>query len=309
MFCGTDEGRLMDLSVGAIRKRIYSVRGNQVVLDNDLAEFYETKTKALNQAVRRNQDRFPVDFWFQLTQKEQTALPRQLGAEKQENRGGRRTLPYGFTQEGVAMLSGVLNSDRAVQVNILILRAFVQLRQVSDSHLDLAKRFDQLESKCDEQFKTVLEAVQRPIQNKPSNHPTCSVSKGGSTQRALENTSRDGILKERGKGRNGTLPTALSAKIDRIQTAVAEYYGLKVQDLGTTTRIRGISLPRQVAIYFIRKYTGVPFSELGKYFGGKDHTTVLHAYNKIDDAMNTDKAIGEAVESLQQFLSQESGKT
>src|SRR4051794_27400012 len=107
----------MDLSVSEIKQRIYSIRGYQVVLDRDLAEFYQTKTKILNQAVQRNSDRFPDDFRFRLTQKEQGELNARSGVIKKENRGGRTHLPYGFTQEGIAMLSGVLNNGRAIQVN------------------------------------------------------------------------------------------------------------------------------------------------------------------------------------------------
>src|SRR5260370_28001097 len=112
-----------------IERRIYLIRGQKVMLDSDLAELYQVLTKNLNLAVRRNQHRFPEDFMFQLTKEETESLRLQF-ATPNEGRGGRRYLPYAFTELGVAMLSSVLNSERAVQMNILIIRAFVKLREL-----------------------------------------------------------------------------------------------------------------------------------------------------------------------------------
>lgn len=112
-----------------IDRRIYIVRSKKVMLDADLAELYQVETRALNQAVRRNLDRFPEDFMFQLMAQEAQSLASQIVISKPAGRGGRRTLPYAFTELGVAMLSSVLSSDRAVQMNILIMRAFVRLRE------------------------------------------------------------------------------------------------------------------------------------------------------------------------------------
>jgi hypothetical protein len=141
-----------------IERRIFLIRGHKVMLDADLAELYEVETKFVNLAVRRNPERFPEDFMFQLTAQEAEALRLQF-ATSNEGRGGRRYRPYAFTQEGVAMLSSVLRSPRAVQVNIAIMRAFVKLRQILASHRDLARRLDELESKYDEQFRAVFEAI------------------------------------------------------------------------------------------------------------------------------------------------------
>jgi hypothetical protein len=116
-----------------IERRIYLIRGQKVMLDSDLAELYLVPTFRLNEAVKRNRARFPEDFMFQLTKEEATSLTSQIAMSKSEGRGGRRTLPYAFTEHGVAMLSSVLNSDRAVQMNILIIRAFVRLREVRAS--------------------------------------------------------------------------------------------------------------------------------------------------------------------------------
>src|ERR1022692_4471724 len=115
--------------VELIGQRIYLLRGQKVMLDSDLAELYRVPTFRLNEAVKRNQERFPEDFMFQLLKEEAASLTSQI-AMSNKGRGGRRTLPYAFTEHGVAMLSSVLNSERAVQMNILIVRAFVKLREV-----------------------------------------------------------------------------------------------------------------------------------------------------------------------------------
>ena len=114
--------------VEIIERNIYLIRGQKVMLDSDLAKLYGVETFNLNKAVKRNISRFPQDFMFQLTKEEADSLRFQIGLSKAEGRGGRRYLPYAFTEQGVAMLSSVLRSDRAVQVNIAIMRAFVKLR-------------------------------------------------------------------------------------------------------------------------------------------------------------------------------------
>jgi hypothetical protein len=131
------------IPVELIERRIYGIRGQKVMLDADLAELYQVPTKALNRAVKRNSNRFPDDFMFQLIDEEAESLRRQIGASN-EGRGGRRYLPYAFTEHGVAMLSAVLGSERAVQMSIVIVRAFVKLREVLASHKDLARKIDQL---------------------------------------------------------------------------------------------------------------------------------------------------------------------
>lgn len=150
-----------------VERRILSIRGQKVMLDADLAELYDVPTKALNQAVRRNVDRFPQDFMFQLTPKETAGLTNYLDSSalwsqsvtSKKGRGGRRYLPLAFTEQGVAMLSSVLRSPRAVQVNIAIMRAFVKLREILATHQDLAKRLEEIESRYDKQFKVVFDAI------------------------------------------------------------------------------------------------------------------------------------------------------
>jgi hypothetical protein len=128
------------------------------MLDSDLAALYGVETKALNRAVKRNPERFPEDFMIRLTLEDFEALRCQSGTSN-EGRGGRRYLPYAFTQEGVAMLSSVLQSPRAVAVNVGIMRAFIRLRQMALSVEELVRKVDNLENRYDEQFKIVFEAI------------------------------------------------------------------------------------------------------------------------------------------------------
>ncbi len=142
---------------GAIEHRIYSLRGQRVMLSFDLSALYEVQPKALVQAVKRNIDRFPQDFMFQLSDGEFRNLKSQFVTSSWG--GLRRAAPYAFTEQGVAMLSSVLRSKRAVQVNINIMRAFVRLREMLAGHQDLAKKLAELERKYDAQFKVVFDAI------------------------------------------------------------------------------------------------------------------------------------------------------
>jgi ORF6N domain len=144
-----------------LARLVFFVRGEKVMLDADLAQLYGVTTGNLNKAVKRNQARFPGDFMFQLTDKETESLIFQSGRSK--GRGGRRHRPYAFTEQGVAMLSSVLNSERAVQVNIAIMRTFVQLRRLMDSNADLARKIESLEKKYDEKFAAVFAAIKQLI--------------------------------------------------------------------------------------------------------------------------------------------------
>lgn len=134
----------LPVPVDLIARRIYSIRGQRVMLDSDLAELYQVETRVLIQAVKRNNDRFPKDFMFQLAQEEADSLRSQI-VTSNVGRGGRRYLPYAFTEHGVAMLSSVLRSKRAVQMNILIIRAFVQIRELLATNKELAARVEKLE--------------------------------------------------------------------------------------------------------------------------------------------------------------------
>lgn len=150
---------------GRIEQHILRIREHNVMFDADLAELYGVETRALVQAVRRNAERFPSDFMFQLTKQEFTILRSQNVTSR--SWGGRRTPPYAFTEQGVAMLSSVLRSKRAVQVNVEIMRTFVKLRNVLASHDDLRRKLLQLESKYDHQFKVVFDAIKKLIELPP----------------------------------------------------------------------------------------------------------------------------------------------
>lgn len=128
-----------------IEKQIFVARGRQVMLDEDLADLYGVETKRLIQQVKRNLKRFPGDFMFQLKRSEAEALRSQIATSNDGGRGGRRYAPYVFTEQGVAMLSGVLRSDRAIAVNIEIMRAFVELRRATSSYAALQERLEELE--------------------------------------------------------------------------------------------------------------------------------------------------------------------
>ena len=136
---------------------IHRIRGQKVMLAADLAELYGVETRALVQAVKRNRSRFPGDFMFQLTTDETATLTSQVVMSK--TRGGRRSRPYAFTEQGVAMLSSVLRSPRAVEVNVEIMRAFVRVREMVAGRADLVRRLDTLEQRYDQQFRAVFDVI------------------------------------------------------------------------------------------------------------------------------------------------------
>ena len=148
--------------VEVIEKKIYLIRGQKVMLSSHLAELYGVETRVLNQAVKRNSSRFPDDFLFQLTAEESDFLVSQSVIPAKKYFGG--ALPYAFTEQGVAMLSGVLKSARAIQVNIAIMRAFVKLRELLSTHKELSHKFAELEKKIekhDEEIKVIFEAIRQ----------------------------------------------------------------------------------------------------------------------------------------------------
>ncbi|HSH95911.1 MAG TPA: ORF6N domain-containing protein [Roseimicrobium sp.] len=143
-----------------IERSILLIRGERVMLDRDLAALYGVTTKALNQAVKRNLHRFPPDFMFQISHEEAGCLRSQSVTSKR-NRGGRRYLPYAFTEHGALMLANVLNSERAARTSVQVVRAFVRLRQLLSSNADLARKVESLEKKYDAQFKVVFDAIRQ----------------------------------------------------------------------------------------------------------------------------------------------------
>ncbi|MBM3255413.1 MAG: ORF6N domain-containing protein [Candidatus Omnitrophica bacterium] len=149
------------ISAEVIATKILIIRGKRVMVDSDLAVLYGVKTKRLNEQVIRNRRRFPEDFMFQLTEVETDFLRSHFATSK---RGGRRYLPYVFTQEGVAMLSSVLNSERAILVNIQIMRAFAQLRRMLLTNSGLRRKIEEMEKKYDKQFAIVFQAIKQLLE-------------------------------------------------------------------------------------------------------------------------------------------------
>lgn len=149
-------GKNLIASVGQIESRIFLIRGQRVMLDADLAELYEVETRRLNEQVRRNSDRFPEDFMFQLTDEELANLKSQFATSSW---GGRRKLPFVFTEHGAIMAASVLNSPRAVEASVQVVRAFVQLRQMLASNAELSRKLATLEKKYDIKFKAVFDAI------------------------------------------------------------------------------------------------------------------------------------------------------
>jgi len=148
-----------------VESKIYLIRGHKVMLDHDLAELYEVPTKRINEQVKRNPKRFPVDFMFPLTDQEVTILKSQ-NATSRLSWGGRRKSTIAFTEQGIAMLSSVLTSDRAAEVNVAIMRTFVSLREVLKSDDDLKKRLLELETRCEGKFKIIFEAIHEIMSNR-----------------------------------------------------------------------------------------------------------------------------------------------
>jgi ORF6N domain len=155
----------MQLTV--IQQKIYEIRGHKVMLDFDLAELYEVETKRLKEAVRRNKSRFPADFMFELAKEELESLRTQFATSNK--RGGARYMPFAFTEQGVAMLSGVLNSDKAIQMNIAIMRAFVEIRKFVLNYKDLAVQINEIRQSVtnhSEQLNQIYDAIENMMDEK-----------------------------------------------------------------------------------------------------------------------------------------------
>jgi phage regulator Rha-like protein len=155
--------------IEVIEQKILLINGQKMMLDSDLAALYGVTTKRLNEQVRRNLKRFPRDFMYQLSQEEFESLRSHFATIRTGRGKHRKYLPYAFTEQGIAMLSSVLNSDRAIEVNIQIMRTFVKLREMIASHKDLVKKLDELEKKYDGQFQIVFEAIRQilEVEDKP----------------------------------------------------------------------------------------------------------------------------------------------
>lgn len=146
-----------------IQQKIFSIRGEQVMLDFDIATLYDVETKVLNQAVKRNLDRFPEDFMFQLTENEWENLRSQFVTSSW---GGRRYLPYAFTEHGVTMLASVLKSEKAIEMNIAVVRAFIALRESALPYSELSKKLEEIEQTTQKHFKDIYQAINYLLEKK-----------------------------------------------------------------------------------------------------------------------------------------------
>ncbi|MDD4178638.1 MAG: ORF6N domain-containing protein [Candidatus Margulisbacteria bacterium] len=164
------------IPIERVESKIYMIRGQKVMIDRDLAELYGVETFYLNKAVKRNITRFPADFMFQITKEEDKNLTFQFGISSLKSQsaisrwGGRRKLPYVFTEQGVAMLSSVLHSEQAIQVNILIMRAFVKIKQALATHVEVSRKLRELEGRLDKndrQITNILEAIRKMVEPDP----------------------------------------------------------------------------------------------------------------------------------------------
>lgn len=164
------------MQLQTVENKIFEIRRQKVMLDFDLAELYEVETKALNQAVKRNIERFPSDFMFQLTKEGFEMNRSQIVTTSRKHSS---TMPYAFTEQGIAMLSGILKSQRAVEVNISIMRAFVFMRQYALTHKDLTDKLKQLEKKYDKQFKDIHDAISYLIAKEVQNEKQINRKKIG----------------------------------------------------------------------------------------------------------------------------------
>jgi len=171
---------MSEITPDIIASKIYIIRNVRVMIDRDLASLYEVETRVLKQAVRRNIDRFPDDFMFEMTRQEFEDWRSQIVISNSDKMGLRH-IPMVFTEQGVAMLSSVLNSDRAIKVNIQIMRTFSKLRQMLLDHADLKRKLDSMEKKYDEQFRIVFEAIRELFiqEEKPKSVPLAFGSRCG----------------------------------------------------------------------------------------------------------------------------------
>lgn len=256
-----------------IQKYIYQLRGRKVVLDSDLARFYEISTKRMNEQVKRNALRFPSDFRFLLTNAEFENLKKSHVTIKKSTYGGRRHPPYAFTEHGVTMLAGVLNNQKAIEINLAIIRAFLNLREAPSNQLRTQISLERLEKQNALILSTLL-------------------------------NSKNTLNHSKNKRFNEPYFCDPKETLVEIADSTASYFKLKLEDLRSQTRRPQISLPRQIAIFLIRKRLQTSYSEIGHYFKLKNHTTVIHACKKIEISEKTRDPIRIDLEKIETVLNQ-----
>lgn len=287
-----------ELSISDIGHQMYMIRGHRVMLDNTLAEFYQVETSALKRAVRRNFARFPNDFMFEVTEEEAKTLICQIGTSKPnkgERRGGNRHTPFAFTEPGVAMLSSVLKSERAVQVNITIMRAFILFRERVEKPTEATNKIDQIKARLNQQLADMSDSLQQVMRVVNSISAQCSMSSQlphvASSFLPSDQTSFDCLRRKQ-----------VGSEIEAIQSAVAMYYQVSISDLKSSSRIPSVTIPRQICMYLARRYTGFSYKRIGAVLGGKDHSTVFHGCHKVEGALAIKPEVSEALESIKGYL-------
>jgi len=280
------------ISLSNVSKRIYTLRGCQVMLDHDLAKIYGVELRALKQAVKRNTERFPGDFMWATTEQEFQIIRSQSVIEIAENssdsalmpnirsqipeemplnergrrtRKGSRYAPFAFTEHGVAMLSSILHSPKAIQINIEIIRVFTELRKAQGARLAVMPQIESLETMIKQRF----DQLEARLQNQALAAPP-------------RLAHHDSVI--------------------AIQDTVARHFGVNAADFKSASRIQPVSLARQIAIFFMRKYLGMGFSEIGRHLGGRDHSTILHAYRKIHVDSEDNEMVRKTVMTLSNLL-------
>ncbi len=284
----------MELATSEVKSHIHLIRGLHVMMDSDLAVLFQTKTKALNQTVSRNNERFPEDFSFPLTREEYETLRSQIVTLRNLAHGQhRKYLPRVFTEHAVLILSSILNTDRAIQVSIASARAFTQLRSQKDSsnHVHslqvnaLLGKIDKIDLKLEHtisELRVLTKQSKEPINQATPQISEIAYCKGGH--------SDEHQVK----------------RIYSIQSAVVKKFGINASDLSSAKREQRIVLPRQITIYLIRKHLGISFKEIGQVFGGRNHATLIHAVERISTKIKLNQAIGSTVVEVERSLGFES---
>lgn len=267
---------LTGITTSYVAQRIGLVRNRRVILDSELAKYFGITTKRLNQHIKRKINKFPEDFRFQLTELEYQSLLTFLGLPIADH-GGRRHLPYAITEHGAIMVASVLTDEHAIEVSKMIIHAFIEIKQYAAFQHHIEPRLTALENQMKILTDLMIQSQSKPLALPPPEIPH---------QRFHY------------KHTHPTFSGPTKA-LDQIVHTVATYYRLKPQDLQLRRRTNNVVIPRQIAMYFIRKRIGLGFVEIGNYFGKKDHTTVIHAIKKIEVQLKVNSKISEAIRDIE----------
>ena len=282
-----------DLLVNEMKQSIFCVRQQYVMLDCDLAKFYGISTKRMNEYVRRHSRSFPQDFMFQLTQQEYDSLKNQSSGLKNEWGKHRKHLPFVFTEAGAAMLASLLKKDQAIEVRVSITRAFIQSRRgvPTESSLDarlvkIEKKLEEWEHHQEDSSRNLLVSIQTLF--------TSEFSRFFSTPKLVSYSEEKKFQSE--------YQIESNEKISQIRTQTCQYFGIREADFNSPRRTKIISLARQIAMFLVRRNLGLSYQEIGAIFGGRDHTTVLHACRNIEAKIVENGPISIALDTIQARL-------